>query len=141
MIDTVNDAFDLAIDLNLDAYLRAYNAALDKLPRLLDEVGVAEAEAEAEAGLNDLFALDPQLDERGLPENDPFGWITVRHVKALKAHGHDYRFAFWEEPVGGPGGHLWIQPNKGPLVLSNCADATALKTHFPVRVSNLEGQR
>lgn len=80
---------------------------------------------------------DPSRDEDGLPDHEPFGWLTKRHVKALKAHGYAYKFAFWQEPVGDTRGHLWVQTDRGPLVLSDKTDSVSLKTNFPVQVSNL----
>ncbi len=79
----------------------------------------------------------PPLNKDGLPHDEPFGWLTKRHVKALKAHGYSYRFAFWEEAVGDTRGHLWVQTDHGPLVLSDKTDSVSLKTNFPVQVSSL----
>lgn len=79
----------------------------------------------------------PPLDKDGLPHDEPFGWLTKRHVKALKAHGYAYRFAFWTEPIGDTRGHLWVQTDQGPLVLSDKTDSVSLKTNFPVQVSSL----
>ena len=83
----------------------------------------------------------PSLDQDGRPNFEPFGWLTKRHVKALKAHGYSYKFAFWEEPVGDTRGHLWIQTDKGSLVISDSTDAVSLRTNFPVQVSNLRRRK
>lgn len=83
----------------------------------------------------------PSLNQDGLPHFEPFGWVTKRHVSVLKAHGYSYRFAFWEEPVGETRGHLWIQTDKGPLVLSDKTDSVSLRTNFPVQVSNLKRRK
>lgn len=107
-----------AIDLRPDHKFRDY-----WIDRILNSSGFAN--------------YAPPLNEHGLPEYEPFGWLTKRHVRALKAHGFGYKFAFWEEPVGDTRGHLWIQTDQGPLVLSDKTDATSLKTNFPVQVSSL----
>ena len=83
----------------------------------------------------------PALDRDGLPHFEPFGSVTKHHVSALKTHGYVYKFAFWEEPVGDTRGHLWVQTDKGPLVLSDKTDSTSLRTTFPVQVSNLKRRK
>ena len=80
---------------------------------------------------------NPPLNKDGLPFHEPFGLLTKRHVKALKAHGYVYRFAFWEEPVGETRGHLWVQTDRGPIVLSDKTDSVSLRSNFPVQVSSL----
>lgn len=72
--------------------------------------------------------------------NKTFGWLTQRHGGALRRHGYTYKFAFWEQPVGEARGHLWIQTDKGPLVLSDATDAVSLRSYFPVQVSSLDGR-
>ncbi len=72
--------------------------------------------------------------------NEPYGWLTKRHGAALKAHGYKYQFAFWEEEVGDMRGHLWIQTNRGPLMLTDDADATWSNSVFPVQVSKVTGE-
>lgn len=112
----VCDMFE--IDLRPDHLFREY-----WIDRILNAPGFAE--------------YAPPLNKDGVPHYEPFGWLTKRHVKALKAHGYTYQFSFWEEAVGDTRGHLWIQTNHGPLVLSDKTDSISLKTNFPVQVSNL----
>ncbi len=107
-----------ALDLRPDHRFREY-----WIDRILNASGFAE--------------YAPPLSKDGLPHYEPFGWLTLRHVKALKAHGYAYRFAFWEETVGDTRGHLWVQTDHGPLVLSDKTDSVSLKTNFPVQVSSL----
>lgn len=83
----------------------------------------------------------PQMNADGLPTYEPFGWLTKHHVIALKSHGYRYKFAFWEEPVGETRGHLWIQTDQGPLMLSDKTDAVSLKTNFPVQVFSAGRQK
>jgi len=112
----VSDMFEL--DLRPDHKFREY-----WIDRILNSSGFAE--------------YAPPLNKEGLPHYEPFGWMTKRHVKALKSHGYTYRFSFWEEAVGDTRGHLWVQTDHGPLVLSDKTDSVSLKTNFPVQVSNL----
>ncbi|WGW05199.1 hypothetical protein [Tropicibacter oceani] len=72
--------------------------------------------------------------------NDPVGWLTRRHQAALRAHGYEYRFAFWEREQGYDRGSLWIQTDKGPLRLFDSTDAASLRSNFPVRVASIEGK-
>ncbi|WP_339929817.1 hypothetical protein [Yoonia sp. 208BN28-4] len=113
---TVCDMF--AIDLRPEHLFRKY-----WIDRIVNSSGFAQ--------------YAPPLNKDGLPHDEPFGWLTKRHVKALKAHGYAYRFAFWQEAVGDTRGHLWIQTDQGPLVLSDQTDSVSLKTNFPVQVSSL----
>ncbi|MFW2545507.1 hypothetical protein ACN2XU_23000 [Primorskyibacter sp. 2E107] len=70
---------------------------------------------------------------------EPYGWLTRRHQAALRAHGYEYRFAFWEREDGYDRGSLWIQTDKGPLRLFDSTDATSMRSNFPVKVSSLDG--
>jgi hypothetical protein len=83
----------------------------------------------------------PEIDEDGRPIDEPFGWLTKRYVKALKTNGYIYRFSFWEEPDGDTRGDLWIQTDRGPLVVRDQTDSVSLKSNFPVQVSSLSGKK
>ena len=77
-------------------------------------------------------------DSWHLPD-EPFGWLTKRHGAALQSRGYGYRFAFWAQEVGNSRGHLWIETDRGPLVLTDETDAVSQRSVFPVRVSGLDG--
>lgn len=78
-------------------------------------------------------------DDAWIGPIDPFGWLTRRHQAALRAHGFEYSFAFWEREDGDDRGALWIQTDKGPLQLFDSTDALSMRSNFPVRVSSLDG--
>lgn len=72
---------------------------------------------------------------------EPYGWLTKRHGAALQKHGYTYKFAFWEQEIGETRGHLWIQTDQGPLMLTDKTDSTSLRSNFPVQVSSVSGKK
>ena len=74
-------------------------------------------------------------------DSSPFGWLTKRHGAALQKHGYTYKFSFWAEEIGETRGNLWVQTDKGPLILTDKTDSISLESNFPVQVSSISGKK
>ena len=138
------------LDTRLDPLVEAIDARPEDIPAIVCEyfdIELRSPEKFREYWIDRIlnsqgFAdFAPGIDEDGWPADEPFGWLTKRYIKALKTHGYIYRFSFWEEPDGDKRGDLWIQTDRGPLLVRDQTDSVSLKSNFPVQVLSLSGKK